>query len=105
MQENFDIHLLFVDGSDDVRDHKVDPPLFQCPNGCIRIDVQHFKDESGISAGELVDNGGNEAHRDGDRSSNPHFSRRWIGEEFNVLDALPKLIESRDPSIDERAAI
>jgi len=105
VQENVRIHLLFLDWSDDVRDHKVDFPLLQGASGCIGIDVKHLKDEAGISAGEPVDDGANEAHRSGDGSSNSHFPGRWIGEEFNVLDALPELIESRDPSIDDRAAI
>jgi hypothetical protein len=105
MQENFGIHQLFIDWSDEVRDHDIHFSLFQGPSGCNRIDVENLKGETGISPGEPIDNAGNETHRDSDRSSNPHFSRRRIGEKFYVLDALPKLIERRSPSNDERAAI
>src|SRR6516162_8119408 len=34
--------------------------------------------------------------------SDPQFPRRRIGEEFDVLDALPQLVEHGDAAFDER---
>ena len=55
--------------------------------------------------GELLDDSKDGSGRHSLRASDPQFSDRRIGEEFDVLHALSKLIERRETPFDENAAI
>ena len=58
-----------------------------------------------ISSRQSVDHSCDESGAPTDRRRDPDFPRRRVGEEFNVLHALPQFIEYGNAAPDERAAV
>ena len=54
---------------------------------------------------EPVDGRGNDARANHDRRPDPHFARRRIGEEFDVLHGLLELIEGIETAVEQRAPV
>src|SRR5262249_3048865 len=57
--------------------------------------IRDAQDDSGKSFRKSVDDGAHERGRSVHRASNPYFATGRIGQELDVLDALPQLIEDR----------
>ena len=64
-----------------------------------------MKHQAGIAQRQTIDDTGDKSGSDCNRGSDPQFSGGWIGEEANVFDALRKLVENRDATLQERAAV
>jgi hypothetical protein len=58
-----------------------------------------------MRVGELADDRCKDCGSRGHPASDPHFSTRWIGQEFNVSDALLQLVKRSESAFEECAAI
>ena len=64
-----------------------------------------MKNDARITPGEPVDDGGDEACRERGGGSDPHFAGGRVGEEFDVLHALPQLIEGGMAAVEHGAPV
>jgi hypothetical protein len=55
--------------------------------------------------GKPLEYGRNDRGCDGLGRPDPRFSGGWVGEEIDVLHALPQFVEDRDAAFDEASAI
>ncbi len=73
--------------------------------GAWRVPHLHELDlDTGIAAGEPIDDDGNEAPGQKMGASDPDLPRRGIGEKLDGLQALPEVIEDGHAAIEQRAA-
>jgi hypothetical protein len=64
-----------------------------------------MNDNARILPREAIEDGAAEAGGDSGRSCDPYFSCRRVGQEFDVSDSLPQLIEGDDTAIEKRSPI
>jgi hypothetical protein len=55
-----------------------------------------------MPSGRHVDGGGDESGGERDRGCDPDFPSGLVGQEFDVLDALPRLVERGNTAFEER---
>jgi hypothetical protein len=78
----------------DAPNHEIDTALAQLAKlllGCLGVDDAY--NNSGMLTGKLIHYRRHEPGRHRLRAPNPHLSDARIGQEFDFLDALPKLVE------------
>jgi hypothetical protein len=64
-----------------------------------------MKNHSRIAPGEAVYNGRNKSRTERCSAADPHFARRWVGEELDIPDALAQLVKRSMAAIEYRAAL
>ncbi len=69
------------------------------------VSGQDMKDNTRIFPRQSLDDGRDDRGRDRFAGSNPHFSRRRIGQELDLPYSLAQFVKDRSASFDERAAI
>src|SRR4051794_30407242 len=64
-----------------------------------------MKHHARMAPGETIDDGRDEARTERRGASDPHLTRGWVGKEFDVLNALPQLVESCMAAIEHGAPV
>src|SRR5262249_32994916 len=64
-----------------------------------------MKEHAWIFPRQAIAHGRNDRHHDRIGRSNADLALGWIGEEIDVLHALPQIVEDRDAALRERQAV
>src|SRR5258706_485802 len=84
---------------------KIDVTLAQLPMQCLRLPGHDAKHDAGKAPGQPIDNRGHEARGQNVVASDPHVAGLGVGQEFDVLHALPQLVEDSDAALEQRSAV
>jgi hypothetical protein len=105
IKEKIEALSLVCNAAESPCNQEIDVALAQLTVQRLRLCGHKMKDDARISPAEPLDDGRNEARGHQGRASDPHFSSRRVGEELDVLQALPQVVEYRHAAIEQRAAV
>src|SRR5262245_20997906 len=105
LKECFCIQVFLGKRLDDVHDRHIDLTIEQRTGCRCGVRRKYMEAEAGMALRQAIDDSRDKSGSDCNRSSNPQFPGRWIGQEANVLDALRQLVKDRDAPSQECTAI
>ena len=105
IKEKFEAQSLIRKRAQPACNQEIDVTFAQFPMQGFRLSGHDMKHDAWKAAGKPVDNRRHEGRGQNVVASDPHVASLGVGEEFNVLHALPQLVEDGDASLEQRSAI